>query len=311
MEYYFERYGDLELQRRMVADRWRTDAFAAAIRDAVRPGDVVLDVGTGTGVLAMLAAKAGASKVYAIDQAEIAQSAANLVKANGLEDTVKVLRGPAAELELPEKVDLLVSEWLGHMAFVENMLDDVLLARDRVLKPDGRMLPAKVEVKLAPLGDPVLYFHDGPGYWRRDVHGLDFSSLEALELQQGRTLQTRVEPATLLSAPAVLSAIEPATCHLDDPYTEGTAELVVEREGVLTGFVGWFETDLSDNVRLETGPQWPETHWSQTSFTCPPRHVEAGERLELRYRLDRDEQEPRYMAVRLGLGDWTQDYIVE
>lgn len=68
MEYYFKRYGDLELQRRMVADRPRTDAFAAAIREVVRPTDTVLDVGTGTGILAMLAARAGARKVYAIDQ---------------------------------------------------------------------------------------------------------------------------------------------------------------------------------------------------------------------------------------------------
>jgi 16S rRNA G966 N2-methylase RsmD len=76
VEYYFKRYGDLELQRRMVADRPRTDAFAAAIREVVRPTDVVLDVGTGTGILAMLAARAGARKVYAVDQSDIADAAA-------------------------------------------------------------------------------------------------------------------------------------------------------------------------------------------------------------------------------------------
>lgn len=311
MEYYFERYGDLELQRRMVSDRWRTEAFAAAIADAVRPGDVVLDVGTGTGVLAMLAAKAGARQVYAIDQAEIAQTAANLVKANQLEDKVKILRGPAAELDLPEKVDLVISEWLGHMAFVENMLDDVILARDRNMKPDGRMLPARVEVKLAPLGDPVLYHHDGPGFWRRDVHGLDFSSLEALELEQGRTLQTRVEPATMLTEPATLVKVDLAGAHLDDPYGEGKLELEVLHDGVLTGFAGWFETDLSDNVRLDTGPREPETHWSQTSFACPPRPVRAGERLKLSWSMDRDDHEPRYLAVGLGIDDWSQSYLVE
>lgn len=311
MEYYFERYGDLELQRRMVSDRWRTDAFAAAIADAVRPGDVVLDVGTGTGVLAMLAARAGARQVYAIDQAEIAQTAANLVRANQLEDKVKILRGPAAELELPEKVDLIISEWLGHMAFVENMLDDVILAREANLQPDGRMLPARVEVKLAPLGDPVLYFHDGPGYWRKTVHGLDFSSLEALELQQGRTLQTRVEPATLLAEPATLIALDLATAHLDDPYGEGSVKLEVLRDGVLTGFAAWFTTDLSDNVHLDTGPRQPETHWSQTAFACPPRPVKAGERLTLEWSMDRDDTEPRYLSVGLAMGDWQQDYLVE
>ena len=177
MEYYFLKYGDLELQRRMVSDRWRTDAFAAGIAEAVQEGDVVLDVGTGTGLLAMLAARAGARRVYGIDASEAVQAAANLVKANGLDDRVKILRGPAQELQLDEPVDLMVSEWLGHMAFVENMLDDVLAARDANLRPGGRMLPAEVCLRLAPVDDPYLYFRDGPGFWRRPIHGLDRKSV--------------------------------------------------------------------------------------------------------------------------------------
>jgi predicted RNA methylase len=166
VEYYFKRYGDLELQRRMVADRPRTDAFAAAIQEVVRPTDTVLDVGTGTGILAMLAARAGARKVYAIDQSDIADAAARLVVENRLDDRVEVIKGSAAELELPEKVDLLISEWLGHVAFVEGMLADVLAARDRNLAEGGRMLPARVRVMLAPLPDRILYTAEGPGFWR-------------------------------------------------------------------------------------------------------------------------------------------------
>lgn len=311
MEYYFERYGDLELQRRMVSDRWRTDAFAAAIRDAVRPGDVVLDVGTGTGLLAMLAAKAGARKVYAIDAADIVQTAANLVKANGLTDQVSILRGNAADLELPEPVDLIVSEWLGHMGYVENMLDDVLVARDAHLKPGGRMLPATVTVKLAAVGDPVLYHHDGPGFWRTPVHGLDYSSLEAVELQQGRVLQTRIEPATLLGPAAVLSHLDLATCGREDPFGEGEVELVVEKDGVLSGFAGWFSCDLSPNVPLDTGPREPETHWSQSAFAFPPRPVREGDRLPVGFSIRRDEDEPRYLRVELTVGEETIDYLVE
>lgn len=311
MEYYFERYGDLELQRRMVSDRWRTDAFAAAIREAVKPGDVVLDVGTGTGVLAMLAAKAGARQVYAIDQAEIAQTAANLVKANGLQDKVKVMRGPAGELELPEKVDLVVSEWLGHMAFVENMLDDVIAARDRNMKPGGRMLPAGVSVMLAPLGDPVLYHHDGPGYWRRSVHGLDFSSLEELELEQGRVLQTRIEPASMLCAPKALLSLDLAGAAIDDPYQEGEVDFEIDRDGVLSGFGGWFDTQLSDSVRLDTGPGQPETHWSQSSFAVPPRTVREGQHVNVRWSMQRDADEVRYMQVDLQIDEWSQSYLVE
>src|SRR5688572_9797615 len=98
----------------MVADRPRTDAFAAAISEVVRPTDIVLDVGTGSGILAMLAARAGARKVYAIDQSNIAVTAARLVVENRLDDRIEVIKGAADTLVLPEKVDLIISEWLGH-----------------------------------------------------------------------------------------------------------------------------------------------------------------------------------------------------
>ena len=311
VEYYFARYGDLELQRRMVADRWRTRAFARALRETVRAGDTVLDVGTGTGVLAMIAAQAGASQVYAVDQSPIAQTAANLVKANGLQDRVKVLRGPASEVNLDEPVDLLVSEWLGHMAFVENMLDDVLDARDANLAEGGRMLPAEVDLRLAPIGDPVLYHQFGPGFWRRPVQGLDFTSLERVELEQGRALQTRVEPSTLLAEPASLSRLDLATCGRNDPFGSGTVSYTIERDAVLDGFAGWFSTQLSPSVVLDTAPGEPETHWSQTYLAFGPRPVRAGDVVEVEFGLARDPEEPRHLKVTLAIGDDGRTYTVE
>ncbi|MCK6552275.1 50S ribosomal protein L11 methyltransferase [Myxococcota bacterium] len=311
LEYYFKRYGDLELQRRMVGDRWRTDAFARGIAEAVRPGDVVLDVGTGTGILAMLAAKAGAKRVYAIDQSEIAQTAANLVKANGLSDVIKVLRGPAAELELDEPVDLLMSEWLGHMAFVEAMLDDVIVARDRHLAKGGRMLPSHVRTFLAPVDDPVLFEHDGPGFWRTPVHGLDFSALEPLELAQGRSVQIRVEPAALLAKGREMASLDLVTARVDDPWTSGEVEFEARRDGVLNGFVGWFDIDLSKSHRLDTGPMHPETHWSQTYFPFEPRPVKRGQKISVGYRLERDPDERRNCRITLQVGRHSQTYGIE
>lgn len=311
VEYYFSRYGDLELQRRMVADRRRTDAFARAIRTVVKPGDVVLDVGTGTGILAMLAARAGAKQVYAIDQADIAKTAANLVKANGLADRVKVLQGPAADLVLPEKVDVLVSEWLGHLAFVEGMLDDVFAARDANLKDGGVMLPAHVALQLAPVDDPVLYGHDGPGFWRTPVHGIDMSSLEDKELEQGRVQQLRVEPAARLADPTTLVALDLTSAEADDPFVEDTVRFTAMRDGVLSGFVGSFVATLAPGVVLDTSSDFPETHWSQTYFAFAPRAVRAGEELTLHYRLARDEDEPRHLRIDLTVGERTLSYVAE
>lgn len=311
MEYYFQRYGDLELQRRMVSDRWRTDAFAKAIAEAVRPGDVVLDVGTGTGILAMLAAKAGAKRVYGVDASEVAQTAANLVKANGLGETVKILRGPAQELKLDEPVDLIISEWLGHMAFVENMLDDVLSARDANLVEGGRMLPSRVDVRVAPVDDPYLYFRDGPGAWRNPVHGLDLSSLEDLELRQGRATQLRVDPSSLLSESSSISYVDLARVSSEGPYGTSGHEFTMKRDGILSGFVGWFIAELSEHVVLDTGPNEPETHWSQTWFPFPPRPVKEGDVIEVVTDLVRDPSESRYLSLDIRMGNSGQRFVIE
>jgi SAM-dependent methyltransferase len=311
VEYYFKRYGDIELHRRMVGDRWRTDAFARAIREVVKKGDTVLDLGTGTGILAMLAAKAGAARVYGVDQSEITQAAANVVSANGLSKVVKVLRGSAMDLALEEKVDVLISEWLGHLAFVEGMLDDVIDARDRHLARRGRMLPSAVSAMLAPIDDPVLYGHDGPGFWRESVHGIDFSPLEELELKQGRTLQLRVEPAALLAAGQPMVELDLLRAKVDDPWRSGELEFVIKRDGVLNGFVGWFVADLSEREHLDTGPGRPETHWSQSYFAFPPRPVKRGAEVKVRFDLTRDPEERRNVKLALGVGKTTHSFVIE
>lgn len=311
MEYYFARYGDLELHRRMVSDRWRTEAFARAIRSVVRPGHKVLDVGTGTGILAMIAAQAGAERVFGVEQSPIAQTAANLVKANGFSDRIKILRGPASEVVLDSSVDLLVSEWLGHMAFVENMLDDVIDARDRNLAENGRMLPSTVDLKLAPIGDPVLFYQFGPGYWRRPIQGLDFSSLEKLELEQGRALQTRVEQATLAAEPQTLVHLDLKTCERNDPFGAGRVTFEATRDAVIDGFAGWFDSELAPDVVLDTSPRNPETHWSQTYFAFTPRPIRQGEKLEVDFGLARDPGEPRHLKVTLTVAGEGRTYTVE
>ncbi len=103
-------------------------------------------------------------------------------------------------LQLDQKVDLIISEWLGNAAFAEGMLHAVLDARDHNLSSTGRMLPSKVRVLIAPLDEPILYNSEGPGFWRQRIHDLDFSSLQEVELSQGRTMQIRVEPAASAGA---------------------------------------------------------------------------------------------------------------
>ena len=309
---YFKPYGLIELQRRMVSDGYRTDAFARAIREVVRPTDVVLDVGTGTGILAMLAARAGARQVFAIEQTDMAEVAADLVSANGLSDKVQILGGQAEDLQLQQQADLIISEWLGTAAFVERMLDDVIAARNNNLAPAGRMLPSNVRVVLAPLDDPILYNGDGPGFWRESIHGLDFSSLQQLELSQGRVMPTRLETAALLAPGQSMVELDLITADPDDAWAQGQLEFVATRDANLNGFGVWFEAKLSESVLLDTGPHSPETHWSQTYMSFLPRTVRDGERIGVSFALDHDPDpaEGRYIKLTLGVGEHQQVYTI-
>lgn len=130
----------------MLKDDVRTKAYRRAIED--NPNDfkdkIVMDIGAGTGILSIFAARAGAKHVYAIENAEIAYFAMEIIKKNGLEKKITVLKGKMEEIELPvKKVDIIISEWMGYFLLYESMLDCVLWARDKYLAKGGKMLPDK------------------------------------------------------------------------------------------------------------------------------------------------------------------------
>jgi protein arginine N-methyltransferase 3 len=158
----------------MIQDKVRTSSYAHFIltnpnlfRDAI-----VLDVGCGTGILSLFAAKSGAKRVIAVDASEIAEKAKKIVKANDLEDTVTVIRGKVENIVLPDgisQVDVIISEWMGYALLYESMLDSVLVARDRFLRAGGVMAPSQCRMMFA-LCDATEIYKDRIGFWD-DVYG--------------------------------------------------------------------------------------------------------------------------------------------
>lgn len=141
---YFCSYAYLYHQKQMLMDHVRMKAYHSAIvaNRASFEGKVVLDVGTGSGVLAIWAAQAGASKVFAVEYTDMAHHARKLVEANGLSHIVEVIQSSAEDLQLPCQVDIIISEWMGYILLRESMLDSVIRARNRWLKPGGAMFPS-------------------------------------------------------------------------------------------------------------------------------------------------------------------------
>lgn len=228
----------------MLNDETRTGAYARAIaaHPTIRNGGVVLDVGAGTGILSILCALAGARKVYAVEASDMALKMADVVKANGVEDIVTILHAKLEDIVLPEKVDVIASEWMGMALLFESMWEPVLLARDRWLKPGGSMLPSKVEMYAAPV-ETIDYWHAKVGLWS-NVWGLDMSTLveTAKEVFLVHPLFDLVlEPKQLLGDGEMIIAIDMMTAQPESLNRFiHTWTLRVRRDGMFHGVATWF-----------------------------------------------------------------------
>lgn len=140
----------------MLKDTHRTRSYMNSIvrNPHLFKDKVVLDIGSGTGILSIFAARAGASHVYAIDNASIAYHSMKIIKKNNLDDKITVIKGKVEEVNLPvEKVDIIISEWMGYFLLFESMLDTVIYARDKWLRPGGLIFPDRAVIYLAGIED--------------------------------------------------------------------------------------------------------------------------------------------------------------
>ena len=157
-EYYWDSYAHFGIHEEMLKDEVRTKSYMNAIEQNTHlfVGKVVLDVGCGTGILSMFAARAGAAKVFAVECSNIVQQAREIVKDNGMDDRIEVIQGKMEEIELPvEKVDIIISEWMGYFLVYESMLSSVVTARERWMKPGGQVMPQRAHLYLSPITNPV------------------------------------------------------------------------------------------------------------------------------------------------------------
>jgi protein arginine N-methyltransferase 1 len=279
-------FSDLYQHDRMLHDRVRVDAYVAGIEKHVRPGDVVADLGTGSGVLAFLAARAGASTVHAIEHGQIIEAAEAGARANGIEN-VRFHRTHSQRFDPGERVDVLLHEQIGDAAFDERVIDNIADLRDRVLKPGGRILPGRLGLYIAPveLDEPFR----GPYAWQQtDLHGLDFSALRSLAPAQGHGYRYRLfRPFPLgriLAEPEPVAIVDLHTARPGDLPTTFTYERPVTTAGKLDGFCVWFAAWFDDDLSFTSSPLDPPTSWATPLLRVATRSVAAGDTLRFELR---------------------------
>jgi SAM-dependent methyltransferase len=233
---------------RFLDDPPRLDAFARAIAEVVRPGDVVADLASGTGVLGLFACRAGASRVYAIEKTGMSAFARRIAADNGFGDRVIVLRGASENVDLPERVDVVVSDMVGAIGFIRGGAHALTDARTRWLKPGGRMLPETTTTWIAPVERADLYEH--VNFWSAPIAGINMS---ALRRPAANTHYPHVfEARDLLSQGAAAVEFDHrAPCP---GVVRGGASCTIERAGTLHGIAAWCTAQLSPSVAYTNAP---------------------------------------------------------
>mmetsp|Transcript_5695 Transcript_5695/g.14417 ORF Transcript_5695/g.14417 Transcript_5695/m.14417 type:complete len:332 (+) Transcript_5695:264-1259(+) len=281
-DYYFDSYAHFGIHEEMIKDQVRTRTYYNSIMQNpfLFKDKIVMDVGCGTGILSLFAAKAGAKHVYGIECSAIAEQAQEIVRVNGFEDRVTIVHKKLEDAELPvDKVDIIISEWMGYFLLYESMLDTVLYARDKWLAPGGLVFPDSATMTIVAIED-AEYKQEKIDFWS-NVYGFDMSCIRKIAMSE--PLVDSVQEEQVVTKPCEFKSFDITKMVKDDCTFSAPFQLECTRNDYIHALVVYFDVDFGachKQCGFSTSPGCRTTHWKQTVFYLQePITVCEGERL--------------------------------
>jgi protein arginine N-methyltransferase 1 len=272
----------IEYHRTLIADRVRNVAFHEALKSVITSGQTtVADIGAGTGLLGVMAAKLGAKDVFLYEAAEVAGVAAETIKANRAK-TCHLMPCHSTEMDDPPRVDVIVSETLGNYALEENIIDTLADARKRHLNKGGVLIPSRITQFAAPVTSDRI--HRELIVWDDVGFGIDLAVARTMSLNNAyvRTL----EASELLDGGKSAKLWDTVDLTRETKSNRnGEMRWKLASDATIYGFAYWWDAELVPGISISTAPDAPRTHWEQLYFPLlEPMAAKSGESVLLTLR---------------------------
>jgi protein arginine N-methyltransferase 1 len=245
----------------MVADPIRSEAYKQALRNTIRPGAVVVDIGTGPGVLAVLACQLGASRVYAIEMGQIVQLAREIAVLNQCSDKIEFFEDLSTNVTIPVRADVVVSDLRGILPLFERHIPSIADARQRFLAPGGTLIGRRDRIWAAVVEAPQTYSKIVDP-WDRNPLGQNLAVARLKMVNSFRKIRATTEQ--LLTTPKLWATLDYAT--IENPDVQGTLQWTAKRNGIGHGILVWFDLELAEGVGFSNGPESPEALYGAAFF---------------------------------------------